>query len=78
MYERLIKKCSTIEELFYSSRNITAVQEEIFQFNDQLKLLSLYEENHAILEEGEEKRESDELIDMMDEQVFNFKRTVHT
>ena len=40
--------------------------------------LSLYEENHAILEEVEEKRESDELIDMMDEQVFNFKRTVHT
>ena len=46
------------------------------QFNDQLKLLmSLHEETHAMLEEEEEKIESDEWIN---ELVFNFKRRVHT
>ena len=77
VYARLIRKCAAIEDLFYSSRNITAVQEEMCQFNDQLKLLSLHEEFHAILEE-EEKIESDEWIDIMDEQIFNFKRRVQT
>ena len=59
VYARLIRKCAAIEDLFYSSRNITAVQEEMCQLNDQLKLLmSLHEEFHAMLEE--EKIESDE------------------
>ena len=61
VYARLIRKCAAIEDLFYSSRNITAVQEEMCQFNDQLKLLmSLHEEFHAMLEE--EKIESDERL----------------
>ena len=48
------------------------------QFNDQLKLLMpLHEEIHAILEVEEEKIESDKQIEMMDEQIFNLKRTVH-
>ena len=76
MYARLIRKCAAIEDLFYSSRNIKAVQ-EICQFNDQLKLLmSLHEEIHTMLEV--EKIESDEWIDKMDEQIFNFKRRIHT
>ena len=53
---RLIKKRATIEDLFYFSRNIIAVQEKMRRFNDQLKLLmSLHEEIHAMLEEEEEK-----------------------
>ena len=58
VYARLIRKCAAIEDLFYSSRNISAIQEEICQFNDQLKLLmSLYEEIHAMLEvEGKEEK----------------------
>ena len=48
------------------------------QFNDQLKLLMpLHEEIHAKLEVEEEKIESDKQIEMMDEQIFNLKRTVH-
>ena len=30
---RLIRKCPAIEDLFYSSRNVTAIQEEMYQFN---------------------------------------------
>ena len=48
------------------------------QFNDQFNLLmSFHEEILAMLEEEEEEEdeqtESDEWIDMIDEQVFNFK-----
>ena len=60
VYARLIKKFAVIENLFYSSRNITAVQEEIFQFIDELKLLmSLHEEIYTMLDVEEEKIESD-------------------
>ena len=79
VYARLARKCAAIEDLSYSSRNITTVQEEMCQFNDQLKLLMLlHEEIHTMLELEEEKIESDEWIDMMDEEIFNFKRRVHT
>ena len=79
VYARLIRKCAAIENLFYSSRNITVVQEEMCQFNDQQKLLiSLHEEIHKMLEVEEEKIESDEWIDMIDKQMFNFKRRVQT
>ena len=74
MYARLMKECAAIEDLFYSGRNITAVQEELCLFNYQLKLLmSLHEEIPTMLEVEEEKIESDECIDMMDKQMFNFK-----
>ena len=60
VYARLIKKFVVIKNLFYSSRNVTAIQEEIFQFIDQLKLLmSLHEEIYTMLDVKEEKIESD-------------------
>ena len=60
VYARLIRKCVVIENLFYTSRNITAVQEEIFQFIDQLKLLmSLHREIYTMLDVEEENIESD-------------------
>ena len=78
VYAKLIRKWAAIENLFYSSRNITAVQEEMCQLNDQLKLLmSLHEEIHKMLEVEEGKTESNEWIDMMGEEIFNFKRMVH-
>ena len=73
VYTRLIRKCAAFEDLFYFSRNITAVQEEMCQFNDQLKLLSLHEEIHIMLEVEEEKIERDEWIDMMDKQIFKIR-----
>ena len=60
VYARLIRKCVVIENLFYTSRNITAVQEEIFQFIDQLKLLmSLHKEIYTMLDVEEENIEND-------------------
>ena len=48
---RLIRKCAAIEDVFYSTRSITAAQEEMRQFNDQLKLLILlHEETNTMLE----------------------------
>ena len=44
-YARRIKTCLVIEDLFYSSRYITTVQEEMCQFHCQMKMLmSLPEE----------------------------------
>ena len=79
VYTRLIRKCAAFEDLFYFSRNITAVQEEMCQFNDQLKLLmSWHKEIHEMLEEEEEeKKESDEWINMMDEQDQLQKKGPH-
>ena len=79
VYARLIRKCAVIDDLFYFSRNITAVQEEMCQFNDQLKLLmSWHKEIHEMLEEEEEeKKESDEWINMMDEQDQLQKKGPH-
>ena len=39
VYARLIRKHSVIEDLFYCSKNITIIEEEICQFDDKLKLL---------------------------------------
>ena len=56
-----------------------AVQEEMSQCNDQLRLLmSLHVEIHTILEVEEEKKESDRWIDKMNKQIFNFKGQVQT
>ena len=39
MYSRLLRKSGAIEDLFYSSKNKVAVEEELTQFNDILKLV---------------------------------------
>ena len=42
---RLIRKCSTIEDLIFSSQNAVIVEEELCQFHDLFKmLLSVHEE----------------------------------
>ena len=39
LYSRLLRKSGAIEDLFYSSKNKVAVEEELAQFNDILKLV---------------------------------------
>ena len=76
-YSRLVRKCNAVEDLFYSSKNKVAVEEETLQINDLTKLLMLlHDECNELLGE-EDKVESDEWLDMVDEQIFTFKRKVH-
>ena len=76
MYSRLARKSNAVKELFYSSKNKVAVEEEMLQINDLTKLLmSLHDKCNELL--GEEDRvESDKWLDMVDEQMFTFKRKV--
>ena len=78
LYSRLLRKSGAIEDLFYSSKNKVAVEEELAQFNDILKLVvAAHEECKQYMEE-EEISNSDEWLDEVDEMIFNFKRKVHS
>ena len=75
---RLLRKNGAIEDLFYSSKNKVAVEEELAQFNDILKLVvAAHEECKQYMEE-EEINNSDEWFDEVDETIFNSKRKVHS
>ena len=71
MYARLKGKCAPMEDLFYSSRNMTVVEKEMSQFNDQLKLLmSLHENIHTMLGVEEDKVEINKWIDTAQKNIF--------
>lgn len=71
MYARLKGKCAPMEDLFYSSRNMTVVEKEMSQFNDQLKLLmSLHENIHTMLGVEEDKVEINKWIDTAQNNIF--------
>ena len=71
MYARLKGKCAPMEDLFYSSRNMTVVEKEMSQFNDQLKLLmSLHENIHTMLGVEEDKVEINKWIDTAQKTIF--------
>ena len=77
MYSRLLKKCGVVEDLIYSSRNKIAVEEEMSQLNDTFKLLmSLHREHGSMLSE-EEQMETGDWFDLVDEEVFAFKRKIN-
>ena len=76
-YSRFAGKCNAAEDLLYSSKNKVAVEEEMLQINDLTKLLvSLHDECNKLLGE-EDQAESEEWLDIVDEQIFSFKRKVH-
>ena len=76
-YSRLARNYNAAEDLFYSSKNNVAVEEEMLQINDLTKLLmSVHDECNELLGE-EDRAESDEWLDMVDEQIFTFKKKVH-
>ena len=78
LYSRLLRKSGAIEDLFYSSKNKVAVEEELAQFNDILKLVvAAHKECKQYMEE-EEINNTDESLDEVDEMIFNFKRKVHS
>ena len=78
LYSRILRKSGAIEDLFYSSKNKVAVEEELTQFNDILKLVvAVHEECKQYMEE-EEINNSEEWLDELDEIIFNFKGKVHS
>ena len=73
MNSRLIRQSGVIDNLMHSSKNLAAVKEDLGQVDYVLKLLvKVYEEYHSVLEE-ENKLESEEWFEKVDERVFIFK-----
>ena len=73
LHVRMIRKCKLIDDLIYSSSNITTVKEEIDQFNDQFKeLASLYKKYIGLLPQ-EVVDEEDHWFETVDEVVFTHK-----
>ena len=73
---RLIKKYGTTEDLLCSSTNKVAVEEEMNQFNDLLKMLiDVRQDYNQLLDDNERKK--DDWFDEIDTQACFFKRKVH-
>ena len=67
-------KCNAVEDLFYSSKNKIAVEEEMLQINDLFELLLLLLDAMTC---WEKKIKLKATVDMVDEQIFTFKGKVH-
>ena len=66
---QILRKSAAIEDLFYSSKNKVAFEEELAQFNDILKLVvAAHKECKQYMEE-EEINNSDKWLDEVDERV---------
>ena len=74
---RLIRKYGTIEDLLCSSTNKVAVEEEMNQFNDLLKMLIDVHQDYNQLLDDNERETNDDWFDEIDTQACSFKRKVH-
>ena len=74
---RLIRKYGTIEDLLCSSTNKVAVEEEMNQFNDLLKILiDVHQDYNQLLDDDEREKDND-WFDEINTQACSFKRKVH-
>ena len=74
---RLIRRYGTIEDLLCSSANKVAVEEEMNQFNDLLKMLmDVHQDDNQLLDD-EEREKDDAWSDEIDTQACSFKRKAH-
>ena len=79
LYSRLLRKSGAIEDLFYSSKNKVAVEEELAQFNDILKLVvAAHKECKQYMEKEQISNNGNECLDEVDEMIFSFIRKVHS
>ena len=74
---RLLRMCGTMEDLFCSRTNKAAVEEEMNQFNDLLKMLIDVHQDYNQLLDDDEREKDDNWFDEIDTQVCSFKRKVH-
>ena len=74
---RLLRMCGTMEDLFCLRTNKAAVEEEMNQFNDLLKMLIDVHQDYNQLLDDDEREKDDNWFDEIDTQVCSFKRKVH-
>ena len=66
-----------LEDLFCSSTNQLAVEEEMSQFNDLLKMLIDVHQDYNQLLDDDEREKDDDWFDEIDTQACSFKRKLH-
>ena len=77
IYSRLLRKCEVVEDFFYSSRNVIAVEEEMSQFNDIFRLLMSPHTEYGVMLSQEEQLKNGDWFDLVYEEIFAFKRTIN-
>ena len=78
MVARLQRKARATDDLLYSSSNHVAVKEELQQYSDLFKLLSIHHEEYCELLGLEEQRNEVAWFDDLDQDVFNIKHKIHS
>ena len=74
---RLIRKYGTIEDLLCSSTNKVAVEKDVNNFNDLLKMLIDVHQDYNQLLDDDEREKNDDWFDEIGTQACSFKRKVH-
>ena len=70
---RLLRMCGTMEDLFCSRTNKAAVEEEMNQFNDLLKMLiDVHQDYNQLLDDDEREKDND-WFDEIETLVCSFK-----
>ena len=77
LHARMTGKFKLIDDLMYSSSNVTAVKEETDQFNDQFKELVSLHKDHVGLLPQEVVDEEDDWFQTVDEVVLTQKHKIY-
>ena len=72
----MTRKCKLIDDLMYSSSNVTTVKEETDHFNDQFKYLVSLQKEYVGLLPQEVFDEEDDWFETVDEVVFTQKHKI--
>lgn len=70
----LLRRCSTIEDLLFSTKNLVAMEEELAQLNYLVKMLMDTHEEDNVLLDDEARATDNDWFDDLDNQVCTFKR----
>ena len=73
----MTKNSKLIDDLMYSSKNLTTVREEMHQYDDQFKMLVKTHNEHVklLLEDLHEDEEAvDEVVFTQKHKVYNWRR----
>ena len=70
----LLRRCSTIEDLLFSTKNLVAMEGELAELNYLVKMLMDTHEEHNVLLDDEARATDNDWFDNLDNQVCTFTR----
>ena len=76
-HSRIIKKLSALDELWYLSRNVEAVREQMIQIDNKFKMLMEVHKEYNSLLPLKMQEEHEEWFGDVDEDMLSFKNKIH-